>query len=334
MKHKKWLGSMCIACILSLLAVSYPASAETIKTNRTNTNNIINFGRSDLQEKDISNLTENGDSINIDKQQVKEKQNDKNVRTMKASQNTSISDIIDITNTVTTGSSVNYTLFSVNSDRTMIMYLTSSNPNYVAQLGIVDMVAGTFKPTNVYVFSGQKIKLKNLPKGDYAIRVFSNSGEAGQTYHLYMNAVYPANTTEILQLGEGSIQNVGGQYGKVCTIQGYAYDIDGNPLANRVVLITNKKLPEGTLATQANYLVAEAVTDSNGYFVSSSFATNSGSYKYYYGYLANTEPFTEDQFNHINEPSTWPAKWLFENNLSTISGIFFWSNIEGNPVIL
>lgn len=322
MFYKKEFKNMVFVCMLLLLAISYPASAATTEKNLSNVSNTIEKIGINLPGKSVSNLKEDGNAIKMNNN----KEENKKTKLM-AESNTTISDIIDVTGSITTSAAVNYYTFSVDSDRTMIMSLSSSNSDYVAQLGIVDLAQGLFTPTNVYVFSGEKIILDNLPTGDYAIRVFSNSDTVGQDYNLYMNAVYPKNTKEILELSELSTTYVGGTLGKVCKVGGYAFDINGDPIANRRVYITNKQLPSGTIVTEDNYQIGYAITDSNGYY-STDVATLTTSYKYYYAYLASTEPFTQYQWENLDNKSTWPAPWLFEG------GGHYWSNVQSNSVIL
>ncbi|MEG1416093.1 MAG: hypothetical protein RSC49_05740, partial [Clostridium sp.] len=96
--------------------------------------------------------------------------------------------------------------------RTMVMNMTSTNPNYVAQLGIVDWQNGTFTGTNVYVFSGQEIKLNNLPAGSYGIRIFSNNNTVGQSYTIRMNALNPGGDGSTIIQKSSSLRYIVMQY--------------------------------------------------------------------------------------------------------------------------
>ncbi|MFW5437452.1 hypothetical protein [Paenibacillus apiarius] len=87
--------------------------------------------------------------------------------------------------------------FKVPSDRSMIMNLVSGNSAYVARLYLVDWNAGEAAATNVSVSAGHQISLKELPAGDYAIRVYSD-GTVGDSYTIRMNAMNKANYSSLL----------------------------------------------------------------------------------------------------------------------------------------
>lgn len=91
--------------------------------------------------------------------------------------------------------------FSVNTDRSMVLRLLSENPDYLAQLYIVDWSTGQAYPTSVGAYAQTQIALKNLPAGDYLFLVYSE-GNVGESYTLRMNATNPANYSLISYISE------------------------------------------------------------------------------------------------------------------------------------
>ncbi|WP_114497213.1 hypothetical protein [Fontibacillus phaseoli] len=100
--------------------------------------------------------------------------------------------ILNVTDSLQVNDSEDMIFFNVNSDRSMILKLLSTNADYLAQLYIVDWSTGQAYPTSVGAYAQTQIALKNLPAGDYMLRIYSE-GSVGEAYNLSMNAANPSN---------------------------------------------------------------------------------------------------------------------------------------------
>ncbi|WP_410770678.1 hypothetical protein [Fontibacillus sp. BL9] len=105
--------------------------------------------------------------------------------------------ILNVTDSLQVGDPEEMIFFSVNTDRSMVLKLLSSNVDYLAQLYIVDWNTGQAYPTSVGAYAQTQIALKNLPAGDYLLRIYSG-GSVGETYNLSMNAANPSNYNNLV----------------------------------------------------------------------------------------------------------------------------------------
>lgn len=87
-------------------------------------------------------------------------------------------------------------LFSTTSDNTLLTRMLSDNTDYYLQLYVVDWDTGQATPSNIIKSAGDLVVLKELPAGDYLIRVASN-GATGDKYRIQLNAKNPANFTSV-----------------------------------------------------------------------------------------------------------------------------------------
>jgi hypothetical protein len=97
---------------------------------------------------------------------------------------------------LTSSSSQNYYTFSVNSDRYMILGLSSANTSYYLQLYQYQTSSGNYVATNLYFAATENVALNDLPAGDYLLAVFS-IGAVGDSYTIGMNASNPSNPANV-----------------------------------------------------------------------------------------------------------------------------------------
>lgn len=86
--------------------------------------------------------------------------------------------------------------FSTSSDRTLITRILSGNSQYYLKLYVVNWDTGEAQPTNIAMDAGNLVLLKELPAGDYMIRVYSE-GTMGDSYNIQLNAKNPSNYTSV-----------------------------------------------------------------------------------------------------------------------------------------
>ncbi|WP_338443491.1 hypothetical protein V5F86_19885 [Bacillus spizizenii] len=86
--------------------------------------------------------------------------------------------------------------FSTSSNRTLITRILSGNSQYYLKLYVVNWDTGEAQPTNITMDAGNLVLLKELPAGDYMIRVYSE-GTLGDSYNIQLNAKNPSNYTSV-----------------------------------------------------------------------------------------------------------------------------------------
>ncbi|SFB30754.1 hypothetical protein [Clostridium frigidicarnis] len=197
---KKALGFLCIALLLGG-AISVKATTNE-KNVDFNLNSLITKNE-DVRE--VNNLGQiNNKTIKIKEELIKNKK-------LKSQSMVDVP-LISLEESLTAEDNTDFYFFNVDSTKTMLMNMVSSNSNYVAQLGIVNWQDGTFNPTDIYVFSGNQIKLANLPTGSYGIRVFSNNNTVGDKYTLRMNALNPGGDNSTILRKSDSLKYLTIQY--------------------------------------------------------------------------------------------------------------------------
>ncbi|MDU0070259.1 MULTISPECIES: hypothetical protein [Bacillus] len=166
--------------------------------------------------KDSYRLNEDGQSLNVTKPKASVKSN-------YSSSEQSFQHQASLTET----NKDDLWFFSTPSDRTFIARILSNNADYTVQLYVVDWEKGQAIPTNISASAGNLIALNELPKGDYALRVFS-AGDVGDSYTIQMNARNPAHFTSAVSVSS-SLQQFVAEYedGSVYANGTFVYNKNG-----------------------------------------------------------------------------------------------------------
>ncbi|MCO4852555.1 hypothetical protein [Bacillus vallismortis] len=200
MKNKKRL-SLPFLCTVLIVAFSFclnshaaaqsvPKEKAIMKQQETLTNH--------KEMKDVSLKQADAGSLKMDQHaetmKVKKPANENVFKT--ASMYNSEDQVFDTSSVLNESNPDDMYFFSTSSDRTLITRILSANSQYHLKLYVVNWDTGEAQPTTIEMDAGNLVLLKELPAGDYMIRVYSE-GTLGDSYHIQLNAKNPANYTSV-----------------------------------------------------------------------------------------------------------------------------------------
>ncbi|MCY7892786.1 hypothetical protein MOB09_07090 [Bacillus vallismortis] len=200
MKNKKRLSLPFLCTVLSVAfsfcltshaaAQSVPKEKAIMKQQETLKNH--------KEMKDVSLKQADAGSLKMDRHEetmkVKKPANENVFKT--ASMYNSEDQVFDTSSVLNESNPDDMYFFSTSSDRTLITRILSANSQYHLTLYVVNWDTGEAQPTTIEMDAGNLVLLKELPAGDYMIRVYSE-GTLGDSYHIQLNAKNPANYTSV-----------------------------------------------------------------------------------------------------------------------------------------
>ncbi|GGE35999.1 hypothetical protein GCM10011391_13500 [Pullulanibacillus camelliae] len=107
-------------------------------------------------------------------------------------------DRMNFTDTLTSTDTDDFWFFSVDTERSVIFNIQSTNPDYAVELYQIDWETGTAYPTSLGGYSGDEVAYNQLPSGDWALRVYTTGTTYGDSYSIKMNATNPSGAANIL----------------------------------------------------------------------------------------------------------------------------------------
>lgn len=161
--------------------------------------------------------------------------------------------------------------FSTSSDRTFITRILSDNSDYHLKLYVVNWDTGEAQPSNISMAAGNLVLLKELPAGDYMIRVYSE-GTTGDSYNIQLNAKNPSNYSSVKSV-TSNLQAFVAEYG------------DGSVYAN------------GTLLYNSNTKTSSLDWEREYYF------------SYGGGYNQRTHSISDVKVKNISDPVTYRSSY-------------------------
>ena len=100
---------------------------------------------------------------------------------------------ISLSEKLTVQTTAIFYVFSIKEqDRILMARMLSENKDFDALLCQFDKESGKLTPTSVSCGSGNEIRVKSIPQGDYAFAVYSKSGKYGESFIFDINASNPS----------------------------------------------------------------------------------------------------------------------------------------------
>lgn len=217
------------------------------------------------QAKQVSLKTDN----KTEKMKVKKPSNENGFKT--SSMYNSDDQVFNTTSVLDENNPDDMYFFSTSSDRTLITRILSDNSDYHLKLYVVNWDTGEAQPSNISMAAGNLVLLKELPAGDYMIRVYSE-GTTGDSYNIQLNAKNPSNYSSVKSV-TSNLQTFVAEYG------------DGSVYAN------------GTLLYNSNTKTSSLNWEREYYF------------SYGGGYNQRTHSISDVKVKHISNPVTYRSSY-------------------------